>query len=96
MQTTLLSAVTGTGAGTAVQIERHEYTVLIIPTGVTTGATIAFQARSNDGTTWVNIDSRNVTSNNPVILNYNGPLNWIRANVTAYTDGTYTVEVIAL
>ena len=95
MQVNLLSAVVATGAGTPYQIERGRYSFIVNSTGVTTGATIAIQTKLSDGT-WINVDSRNYTVTGSVVLNYNGPLNWIRANVTSWTDGTHTVDCIAV
>ena len=92
---TLLSAVTSTGAGTAKTVERAEhFTAIIEATNVTAGATIAIQALTFSGN-WVSIDSRGITANGNTVIQWSGAFKSIRANVTAYTDGTYTATLDA-
>ena len=85
---TLLSAVTATGASTAVQADAGQPAFLQV-TGITT-ATVAFQG-SLDGTTYATIGTA-LTADGIVTI-ANAP-KYLRANVTAYTSGTITVKVL--
>ena len=90
----LLEGVTSTGAGAAVDTSTFDrFTFFIEGTGITSGGTMKIQTRTLTGA-WVDVDSRNVTSavpNYTVIVN--GPLDAVRANLSARTDGTYSVSV---
>lgn len=86
---TLLNAVTGTGAGTAVTPIHngggHENLNAIIY-GTFVG-TVAIQG-SLDGTNWVNLTSQTAP--------WAGKVNdfpYIRGNVSAYTSGSITVKI---
>lgn len=90
-----LDAVVVTGAGTLQSTRGHfELTITIIATDVTTGATIDLEG-SPDGTEWVQLTTRTVTANGNFVDVTTGAHRFIRANVTARTDGTYTVWVSA-
>jgi hypothetical protein len=86
---TLLNGVTATGAGTAVTPEHfrgdHENLNAIIR-GITT-ATVAIEV-SLDGTNFVAITSQTADWAGKV-----ADFPYIRANVTAYTSGTITVQI---
>jgi len=91
---TLLSAVTTTGASSAWDTSDMETkTVYIVATDATTGGTLAVQT-SEDGTNWVSIASETITTGITEIAIVGLFHRYIRANITARTDGTYTVTAI--
>ena len=85
---TLLSAVTATGASTAVQADAGQPAFLQV-SGITT-ATVALQG-SLDGTTYATIGTA-LTADGIVTI-ANAP-KYLRANCTAYTTGTITAKVL--
>lgn len=85
--TTLLNAVTATGASRAIGSDGGPLFMQV--SGITT-ATVALQG-SLDGTTFVTIGSA-LTADGMITL-ANAP-KYVRANVTAYTSGTITVKVM--
>jgi hypothetical protein len=89
---TLLSAVTSTGAGTAITTNKIKgWTFVITAASVTTGGTVEIEAELNGS--WISIHSEAVTANgNTVVRDEHGHYTQLRANVTARTDGTYTVS----
>lgn len=91
----LLNAVVATGAGAAAEVSTFDsFTFMVEGTGITSGGTMKIQTLGPAGN-WIDIDSRNVTSAVPAyVVNYNGPLDQVRANLSARTDGTYTVNVM--
>jgi hypothetical protein len=94
---TLLSAVTATGAGNAVTSSYYRsFTAFYNSTGtITTGATINLEAQV-DGSTWLPIDTRTFTSTTTrAVVQFDGVFSALRANLTARTDGTYTVSLDA-
>ena len=91
---TLLSAVATTGASNAWATgDMETKTVYCIATDATTGGTLAIQT-SDDGTNWVSIVSETVTTGLKEIAIVGLFHRYIRANLTARTDGTYTVTGI--
>jgi hypothetical protein len=62
---------------------------------VTTGAYISIQAQSLVGS-WFEIDSRNITGNAKTLVRYDGPATQVRAQISGYVDGLYSVSVDAL
>lgn len=94
---TLLDGVTATGAGTAeTGLEQcTNLTFFIIATSVTTGGTVAIEV-SPDGTNWFTAHSETVAATGNIGPIYMpGRCDQVRANVTARTDGTYTVKMLA-
>jgi hypothetical protein len=85
---TLLSAVTATGASTAVQADAGQPAFLQV-SGITS-ATVALQG-SLDGTTYATIGTA-LTADGIVTI-ANAP-KYLRANCTAYTSGTITAKVL--
>ena len=85
---TLLSAVTATGASTAVQADAGQPAFLQV-SGITS-ATVALQG-SLDGTTYSTIGTA-LTADGIVTI-ANAP-KYLRANCTAYTSGTITAKVL--
>lgn len=91
---TLLDAVTTTGAGSAWNTSDMETkTIYCVATGATSGGTLAIQT-SEDGTNWITIASETVTTGTKEIAIVGLYHRYIRANLTARTDGTYTVTAI--
>tara|TARA_S200002703_G_scaffold4693_1_gene5801 strand:+ start:3670 stop:3990 length:321 start_codon:yes stop_codon:yes gene_type:complete len=88
---TLLSAVTSTGAGTAINSQRTKgWTFVITAASVTTGGTVEIEAELNGS--WITIHSEAVTADgDTVVRDEHGHYTQLRGNVTARTDGTYTV-----
>lgn len=91
LEKTLLNGVTSTGAGTAVKVKRQKgWTFVITAASVTTGGTVAIQAKLADS--WVTIHSEAITADGDTIVrDEHGHYAEIRGNVTARTDGTYTL-----
>ena len=88
---TLLSGVATTGASDAWNCgDMETKTVYIITTDATTGGTVAVQT-SYDNSTWVSIASEAVTNGITEIAIVGLFQKYIRANITARTDGTYSV-----
>ena len=89
---TLLSAVGATGASNAVDCSDMETkTVYIWAASVTTGATIEIQT-SYDGTNYATISTQTVVANGLTEVAIVGLYQkYLRVNVTAWTDGAYTV-----
>ena len=85
---TLLSAVTATGASTAVQADAGQPAFLQV-SGITS-ATVALQG-SLDGTTYATIGT--ALTADGIITVANAP-KYLRANVTAWTSGTITAKVL--
>ena len=86
--TTLLSAVTATGASRAVQCDAGAPAFLQV-NGITT-ATVAFQG-SLDGSNWYTLGS--ALTADGIVTVANAP-KYLRANCTAYTSGTITAKAL--
>lgn len=96
---TLLSAVTATGAGSAIDVsDRQNFTFFLTATAVTSGATVTVQGQNpDDSSTWFTIKSFSVTGTASVPTSDFNPGSYkkIRGNMTARTDGTYTLRMLA-
>lgn len=98
MATTLLNAVTATGAGTAERthpVTTHWFQIYF--TGTVTALTVAMET-SLDGTNWVVIATKafsagEITAKCAALSAIGYPTERIRANITAYT-GTGPVTVL--
>jgi hypothetical protein len=88
---TLLSSVSSTGAGSSFSVERSKgWTFVIAASSVTTGGTVDIEAYI--GSAWRVIHSQAVTADgNTMVRDDHGHYEQIRANVSARTDGTYSV-----
>lgn len=87
---TLLNAVTTTGAGTALDlsaIERYQGGEITVEISGTFVGTVAIEV-SLDGTTWYTY----VTATAPGLKTMIGTFHSIRGNVTAYTSGSITMK----
>lgn len=91
-QTTLLDGVITTGASSALQEPNATFkTAYVIASGVTTGGTVLIQT-SPDNTNWATIATVTVSASGASEVAIVGLLHrYIRANLSARTDGTYTV-----
>jgi hypothetical protein len=85
---TLLSAVTATGASTAVQIDGGQ-PVFMQVSGITS-ATVVLQG-SLDGSNWATLGSA-LTADGMVTI-ANAP-KYVRANCTVYVTGTITAKIL--
>ncbi len=88
-----LNAVTATGAGASEDTAKlREFIMYIVATGVTSGATIRAETQCPDGS-WAPIPTTStaVTATGSVATVFTGNHIAVRANVTARTDGTYSV-----
>ena len=90
---TLLDGVSATGAGSSFSVERSKgWTFVIASSSVTTGATVDVEAYIGGG--WRVIHSETVTANGDVpIRDDHGHYEKLRGNVSARTDGTYSVFI---
>lgn len=100
----LLNAVTATGASTDVTVlDKARLTFVVVASSVTTGGTLKFQG-SPDGTNYVDIStfaagaltaaaSQAISADGTYIFTVDGrvAVKHIRANLSARTDGTYSV-----
>ena len=88
---TLLSSVTSTGAGSEFSVERSKgWTFVIVSSSVTTGGTVDIEAYI--GGSWFVVHSEAVTADGAVLVrDDHGHYEKIRANLSARTDGTYSV-----
>ena len=87
---TLLEDATSAGAGSEFGSERTKGYTFVISTTVSGTATIAIQAYIGGG--WRTIHSEDVTTDGDVMIrDDHGHYEKIRANITAYTDGTHSV-----
>ena len=92
---TLLSAVTSTGASATRAVEDSTAkTIYILAASVTSGGTVTIDS-SPDGTNWVTLNTTTVTANGVTEVAIVGLVNkYIRVNLSARTDGTYTVYMV--
>jgi hypothetical protein len=91
---TLLSAVTATGASAAYGCgDLVSKTVYVLASSVTSGGTITVDT-SYDGTNWVTINTTAIRANGVTEIAIVGLQHrYIRVNLSARTDGTYTVTL---
>jgi len=88
---TLLDGVSAAGAGSSFSVERSKgWTFTIASTVTSSGATVDVEAYM--GGAWRVIHSEAITaSGNTVVRDDHGHYEKIRGNVSAYTDGTYSL-----
>lgn len=92
---TLLNAVTTTGASSEADFtEMTQATFFITAASVTSGGTMKIQAKAPTGA-WFDVDSRTIVTNGDTVVSIAGAFAAVRANLSARTDGTYTVSVFA-
>lgn len=92
---TLLSAVTSTGAGSAVDTLNYSlFTFFINASSVTSGGTVDIEAISPAGD-WAVISTNAVSADGDTAVQKEGAFSQLRANLSARTDGTYTVSMTA-
>lgn len=88
---TLLDGVSAAGAGSSFSVERSKgWTFTIASSSTSSGATVDVEAYIGSG--WRVIHSETVTADgNVMIRDDHGHYEKIRGNVSARTDGTYSV-----
>ena len=92
IDTPLLDAVTATGASDWIDVSMYKnQTFYIVATSVTSGGTMKIQATPDESNV-VDIDTQVIGSNTVIEVSFSGiQRKKIRANLTARTDGTYSV-----
>lgn len=91
----MLDAVTATGAGSAVDsLQYNCFSFFINASSVTTGGTVKIQGLTPAGD-WVDISTTAITADGDTLAQKDGAYLQVRANLTARTDGTYTVGMVA-
>lgn len=84
------------GVSAAWENECARVTVYVEASEVGSGATVSIQAKAPSGT-WVTIDELAVTANGAQEpLQFDGPFSQLRAKVSGYQDGKYTVGAEAM
>lgn len=92
---TLLAGVTTTGASSGVEsLDWDRFSFFINAASVTTGGTVKIQTLSPAGD-WVDLSTTTVSADGDTLVEKAGAYLQVRANVTARTDGTYTVSMVA-
>ena len=90
---TNLSAVTTTGAGSSIEASDADgATVQITAASVTSGGTVLVQG-SLDGSNWATLSTTAVSASGTTGVSVTGRWAYLRTNVSARTDGTYTTKV---
>lgn len=89
---TMLSAVTATGESTDVDVSNfNKLTFHIIASSVTDGGTMKIQ-HSIDGTNYTDVATESIADDGVTeVVVENRKYKYVRANLTARTDGTYSV-----
>ena len=91
----LLDAVEADGASTAKLVEMYTLlTFQVTSSSVSTGATVTLEV-SLDGTNWAVYETYTIDSNTTETLTAVAKVKYVRAQVSSYTDGKYTVIVMA-
>jgi len=91
----LLDEVEADGASSAKLVEMYNIvTFQVTSSSVTTGATVTLEA-SLDGDNWAVYETYAIDSNTTKMLTAVAKLKYVRAQVSSYTDGKYTVIVMA-
>ena len=96
---TLLSAVVVAGAGTAANLGGkvgESFVAIIRAASVTSGGTMKIEAYFPGLADWSSIDTQTITANGDYLVYWTGPILGLRANLSARTDGTYTVEAVVM
>ena len=96
---TLLSAVAANTTGTLAAMEGtigERFTAVITAASVTTGATVNIQIYCPLRNAWTTVDTATYAANGDTVIQWPGPIFGLRATVTNYTDGTFTVEAHVL
>lgn len=93
---TVLTNVSTSGASDGFTVKNfQDKTIYIIASGITSGATVLTQT-SPDESNWATIDSTDITANGVTEIAINGFSHmYLRVNISSYTDGTYTVYLVA-
>lgn len=88
----LLNAVVVVSASQAVDVRRsRSFTFYIKAANIVSGGTMKIQAKTPAGD-WTDLDSRTINANGDTVISLEGAYTEIRANLSARTDGTFTVS----
>jgi hypothetical protein len=88
----LLSNATSTGASAGVDSsEVIQHTVTIVVTGGSASATVRIDGCDLGGN-WVNISQNVISSTGNYLVNFSGYYHQVRANISSYSSGTFTVN----
>jgi hypothetical protein len=91
----ILDEVEADGASSAKLVEMYSIiTFQVTSSSVTTGATVTVEA-SLDGTNWAVYETYAIDSDTTEMLTAVAKFKYVRAQVSSYTDGKYTVIVMA-
>ena len=94
LEQTNLSAVTATGAGPAINSSKfNKIGVQYTASSVSTGGTVLLQG-SNDNSNWATLDTEAISANGTTHYQGDIKFKYVRANLSARTDGTYTVIIL--
>ena len=92
--TASLTTVVATGAGTAIDCRKNTgSTWVVVASGVTSGGTVKIQGSLDGTNNWYDVATISVTATGASVSTVDAPHPFLRANLTARTDGTYTVSV---
>lgn len=96
LEHTLLDEVTDNTVGDEKSVELYNtITFQAIGTSITTGANVLIEA-SLDGTNFVTYETLELTEDGSKMYSINdAKLKYVRASVSSYTDGEYTVLLMA-
>jgi hypothetical protein len=93
IETVLLDAVTANGVSAeVVATSMSRFTAFVTSADVVLGAFVRISCLTPEGN-WVIVHEENITDNDTRILSWDGAFRRIRAEVSGYSDGTYTVSV---
>ena len=88
----MLDAVTSDTVGNSLENFHSKILVNVIASSVSSGAIVSLDG-SLDASNWIELDSLNVSGNGVFELFSEKPYRYLRAVVSSYSDGSYTVKV---
>ncbi len=96
LEQTLLDAVTASGASANVDLRNYNKTTIhIIASSVSSGATVDIE-HSLDGTNYHEVATTTISSDGVTeVVVEDRKYKYVRANISSYTDGTYSVLLLA-
>lgn len=88
-----VSAATATGAGTDADVrDARAFSAVVVASSVTSGGTVKIQG-TEDQTNYFDLATVTVSADGAQEVVVEFPPTYVRGNVTARTDGTYTVTI---
>ncbi len=89
-----LDAVVAKGAGAEIDtLGGRPISMVTVASSVTSGGTLKLEGSVDDGATWAELTTRNITTDGTYVDSVDYPMRLVRANLTR-TDGVYTVHII--